>query len=61
MEMIREREPHSRENIVPCVRDHAGAKTSAQNGETAEERAIRSDGDHSDCAFIRMTDAEDQR
>src|ERR1700691_5159195 len=61
MEMVHEREHHSGENVVPCVRDHAGAKTPAQNGETAEERAICGDGDYTDCAFIPVTDAEEER
>ena len=61
VEVMREREHRSGENVVPCMRNHSGTKTAAKNRETAEERAIRGDRDHARCSFIRVTAAEEQR
>ena len=61
VEVMREREHRSGENVVPCMRDHSGTKTAAKNRETAEERAIRGDRDHAGRSFIRVTAAEEQR
>src|SRR5579875_367452 len=61
MRVMEERERGAGEDVVPCVRDHAGAEGSARDGESAEERAKCGDGDHAGDAFVTVADAKEQR
>ncbi len=48
------------EDVVPCVRDHSGAKTPTIDGKQREENAINDDDDHATDAFVSMRGAEKQ-
>src|ERR1700683_2936536 len=61
VQMMRESEHDTGEDVVPRVRDHARTQTSAQYGNTAEERAVHGDRDHSRGAFVGVTQSEDER